>query len=94
MSNLVNSAAYERMISALRTFKERTLEITLDVGNMTRVVKSAADSGDQVCLNLTNKMTKVSSGMCTVADKAEKMRKSMEEILERIKKLERDTQEE
>ena len=94
MSNLVNSAAYERMISALRTFEERTLEITLDVGNMTRVVKSAADSGDQVCLNLTNKMTKVCSGMCTVADKAEKMRKSMEEILERIKKLERDTQEE
>lgn len=94
MSNLVNSAAYERMVSALRTFEKRTLEITLDVGNMTQVVKTAADNGDQVCLNLTNKMTKVCGSMCAVAEKAKKMRESMEEILEMIKDLERKTQEE
>lgn len=93
MSELVNAAAYERMIDALRAFEKNTLEITLDVANMTKVVKPAADQGDQVCLNMTNKMTKVINGMCAVAEKAEKMRLAMEETLEELKKLERKEQE-
>lgn len=94
MSEVVNTAAYERMIDALRTFEKHTLQITLDVANMTKVVKPAADSGDQVCLNLTNKMGKVTNRMCDVAEKAEKMRRAMEETLEQLKKLERESQEE
>ena len=93
MSELVNAAAYERMIEALRTFENNTLEITRDVANMTRVVQPAADQGDQVCLNLTNKMTKVVNGMCDVIEKAQKMRLAMEETLEELKKLERKEQE-
>ena len=93
MSELVNAAAYERMIDALRAFEKNTLQITLDVANMTKVVKPAADQGDQVCLNMTNKMTKVINGMCAVAEKAEKMRLAMEETLEELKKLERKEQE-
>ena len=94
MSELVNAAAYERMIDALRAFEKNTLQITLDVANMTKVVKPAADPGEQVFLNMTNKMTKVISGMCDVAEKAQKMRLAMEETLEQLKKLERESQEE
>ena len=93
MSELVNAAAYERMIDALSAFEKNTLQITLDVDNMTKVVKPAADQGDQVCLNMTNKMTKVINGMCAVAEKAEKMRLAMEETLEELKKLKRKEQE-
>ena len=93
MSELVNAAAYERMIDALSAFEKNTLQITLDVANMTKVVKPAADQGDQVCLNMTNKMTKVINGMCAVAEKAEKMRLAMEETLEELKKLKRKEQE-
>ena len=93
MSQTANTEAYERLLSALTTFEKRNLEISSYLLDSVQFAKTALNN-DNTCQTLEKKIRSITIKMLDISEKTELLKKSMQETLDAMYKLEREDQEE
>lgn len=84
-----STTAYERLISSLRTFDKRVLEISGYLVKCSQVATDAMENDDPSTA-LKKKVEAIVSQMLVVSEMAEKMKVSMEKTHGYLLQLERD----
>jgi len=87
MANNASPAAYERLISAVRTFDKRTLEISTYLVQCSQLATTAMNNDDP-SVALQNKINAIVGKMLEVSEKAGIMRSSMQKTLDYLQELE------